>query len=102
LTMRFYFRMQLVAWLVLFVLAGANVCGNAQSTDSLDSSENLAAGSVRGTVLDANGAIVPGATIVLQHAAGANGLTCGILPALATEIVVALLIPISFPASPKH
>jgi hypothetical protein len=72
LTMRFNVRVQFASWLMLFVLAAANSCITAQSADSLDSSANLAAGGISGTVLDAGSGIVPGATIVLQGPTGAS------------------------------
>jgi len=71
-------HMKFAAWLTLFVLATANSCLTAQSSDSLDSSDppdssvNHAAGSISGTVLDASSAIVPGATIALEGATGAS------------------------------
>jgi Carboxypeptidase regulatory-like domain len=71
-------QIRFAAGLTLFLLVAANSCLIAQTSESLDSSDhfvssvNHATGSISGTVLDINGAIVPGATIVLDGAAGAS------------------------------
>ena len=67
--MRLNSHMLFEACLIVLVVTAGNSCFGAQ-TNSPGSSMKIAAGSISGTVLDASGAIVPGATIVLQGATG--------------------------------
>jgi hypothetical protein len=77
LAMCFNCQIRFAACLTLFLLLAANSCLIAQSPEAVDSSDhfvssvNHATGSIKGTVLDAGSAIVPGATIVLEGATGA-------------------------------
>ena len=66
---RFHFCMQFAVWLLLCAFAASSWL-RAQSTDSPDSIANRATGSISATIVDASGAIVPGAAIVLQDSMG--------------------------------
>ena len=98
-TKRFSFRaLCYAAWLTIAVLVAANSRISAQSADSAKSTRDPESASIRGTAMDTNSGIVPGATIILQNGTGDSQTTtsdssgafafCDVRPAGAYRVLI--------------